>query len=48
MLVLPKNHLNCFKDNVFECFLKYDKLFFLIFSKYIMVKNLRPEEQNII
>ena len=31
MLVLLKNHLNYFKDNIFECFLKkYNRLFFLI------------------
>ena len=32
MLVLPKNQLNGLKDNVFECFLKYDKLFFKFFQ----------------
>ena len=32
MLVLPKNHLNGLKDNVFECFLKYDKLFLKFFQ----------------
>ena len=31
MLVLLKNHLNCLKDNIFECFFKkYNRLFFFL------------------
>ena len=52
-LVLFKEHLNYFRDNIFECFLKEHNrlLFFLkkmIFSQYIMMENPRPEEENII
>ena len=43
ILVLLKNHLNNFKDNIFECFFeKYNRLFFLekkIFSQHIMMEE---------
>ena len=45
MLVLLKNHLNCLKDNIFECFFKkYNKLF----SKNIIMESLSPKEESII
>ena len=50
MLVLLKNYLNYFKDNIFECFLKkYNRVFFNQFiSQHITLENLRLEEENII
>ena len=48
MLALLKNRMTYLKDNIFDCFFKkYNKLSFLkkiiIFSKYIMMRNLRSE-----
>ena len=51
MLVLLKNHLSYLKDNIFKCFFKkYNKLLFKkwFFLYYIMMRNLRPEEENIV
>ena len=42
MLVLLKNHLNYFKDSVFECFKK------LNFLQHMMMKSLSLEEENIV
>ena len=43
MLVLLKNHLNYFRDNIFKCFFKkYEKLLFFeknFFSRYIKMKG---------
>ena len=53
MLVLIKNYMNYFKDNIFKCFLKrYIRLLFFkksnFFSKYVMTENPRPEVEKII
>ena len=57
MLVLLKNHLNCFRDSIFECFFKeYNRLLSFFFQKKkknmmmenIMMESLRLEEENII
>ena len=46
ILVLIKNPMNYFKDNIFEFFFKkYNTLFF---SKYVMMENPRSEEEKII
>ena len=47
MSVLLNNHLNCLKDNIFECFFKkYNNFFLIFFSKYIMIKNICLEEET--
>ena len=52
ILVLLKNHLNYFKDRIFECFLKeYNRLFFkkkIFFSRFIMLESSSLEEEKII
>ena len=53
MLVLLKYHLNCLKDNTFECFSKeYNRLLLLkkknFFLQHIMMESLSLEEENII
>ena len=53
MLVLLKYHLNCLKDNTFECFSKeYNRLLLFkkkkIFLQHIMMESLSLEEENII
>ena len=45
ILVLIKNNMNYFKDNIFKCFFKKKTQFFSI---YIMMENPRPEEEKII
>ena len=50
MLALLKNHLNYLKDNISEClFKKYNIIlsFSNRISYYIMIENLRPEEEDI-
>ena len=42
ILVLIKNHMNYFKDNIFECFFKKYN------GKCIMMENPRSEEEKII
>ena len=47
MLVLLRNHLNCLKDSIFECFLK--ELFLKkVFQQHVLMENLSLEEANII
>ena len=53
ILVLIKNHMDYFKDNIFEfLFKKYNRLLFfkkiIFFSKYIMMENPRPEKEKVI
>ena len=52
ILVLLKNHLNYFKDRIFECFLKeYNRLFLkkiYFFSQFIMLESSSLEEEKII
>ena len=52
MLALLKNHLNYLKDNIFSCFFKkHNKLLFfkkIIYSKYIIMERLSPEEEKLI
>ena len=53
ILLLIKNNLNYLKDNILKFFLrKYNRLLFffkkIFFLQYIMMKNLRPEEEKII
>ena len=45
MSVLLKNHLNCVKNNIFECFFKKYNFFFFLKKKY-MIKNICPEEET--
>ena len=48
-LVLIKNHLNYFKDSIFECFYKeYSGVFLLIFSQHIMMESVSLEQEKII
>ena len=50
ILELLKNHLNYFKDSIFECaFKEYNRLLLFfkrkyIFSQQITMENSRPEE----
>ena len=49
MSVLLKNHLNCVKNNIFECFFKKYNIYiyiYIFFFKYIMIKNICPEEET--
>ena len=54
ILILIKNNLNYLKDNILKFFFrKYNRLLFffkknIFFLQYIMMKNLRPEEEKII
>ena len=48
MLILLKNHLDYFKDIIFECFLrKYNKLWKKNVLQHIMMECLTLEEENL-
>ena len=47
MLVLLRNHLNCLKDSIFECFLK-ELILKKVFQQHVLMENLSLEEANII
>ena len=48
ILVLFKNHLNDLKDNILEWFFKKYIYSFLFFKTYIIMRNRRPEQENIL
>ena len=45
MLLLLKNHLNLPKDNISKCFFMKNFFFLIFFITYLM-RNPRPEEEN--
>ena len=46
MLLLLKNHLNLPKDNISKCFFVKNFFFLLIFFITYLMRNPRPEEEN--
>ena len=52
MVLLLNNHLNNFKDNIFQClFKRYSRLLFFkkwFFSEHIIMESLSLKKENII